>query len=119
MIGGATVTRAGGTVLQLRVSDPVFRGDTIATSAGGQACIRFIDGTAFNLSNSARLTLQEFPFAGGWQPALLDVARGDFAFIAGELAKAGRLAIDTLAIRSFSARRFSLRLIAIDSVPIS
>jgi hypothetical protein len=95
VIGGATVTRAGGTLLQLRVGDSIFRGDTIETSAGGQTCIRFIDGTAFNLSNSARLALQEFPAEGSSQPALLNVGRGDFAFIAGEMAKAGRLAIDT------------------------
>ncbi len=95
MIGIATVTRAGGVFLELKAGDPVFQGDVIETTADGRVSIRFIDDTVFDLSNSARMTLTEFPDGGTSRPALLDVARGDFAFIAGEMAKAGRLEIDT------------------------
>ena len=72
-----------------------MRGDVIETTADGQVSIRFNDGTVFNLSSSARMALKEFPDDGTSQPALFDVARGDFAFVAGKMAKAGRLEIDT------------------------
>ena len=95
MIGSATVTRLAGIFFQLKIGDPVFQGDLIETTAGGRVSIRFIDGTVFSLSNSARMALKEFPEDGTSRPALVDVARGDFAFIAGEMAKAGRMEIDT------------------------
>ena len=95
MIGIATVTRPTGVCVQLKVGDPVFQGDLIETTAGGQVSIRFIDDTVFSLSNSARMALKEFPDGRTSRPALFDVARGDFAFIAGEMAKVGRIEIDT------------------------
>ena len=95
MTGTATVTRPEQIFLQARAGDPVFESDIIETTADGLVCVRFIDGTTFNLSNNARMALKEFPGSETARPALLDVARGDFAFIAGEMAKAGRLEIDT------------------------
>ena len=80
---------------RLKVGDPVFRGDVIETTADGQVCIRFIDGTLVSLSNSARMVLKEFPGDGNSRAALFDVTRGDFSFVAGELAKTGHLEIDT------------------------
>ena len=48
----------------------------------------------FNLSDRARLAVKEF--ADGASPnALFDVSNGTFAFIAGQMAKAGRLGIET------------------------
>ena len=41
------------------------------------------------------MALREFPDGGTLRPALFDIARGDFAFVAGDMAKAGRLEIDT------------------------
>ena len=41
------------------------------------------------------MALKEFPDDGTSRPALLDIARGDFAFVAGEMAKAGHIEIDT------------------------
>ena len=93
VIGTATVMRSER--IFLKVGDPVFQGDIIETTADGLVCVRFIDGTTFNLSNSARMTLREFPDGGTLRPALFDIARGDFAFVAGDMAKAGRLEIDT------------------------
>ena len=95
MTGTATVTRPEQIFLQARAGEPVFESDIIETTADGLVCIRFIDGTTFNLSNNARMALKEFPGRETARPALIDVARGDFAFIAGEMAKAGRLEIDT------------------------
>ncbi len=93
--GFATVTRSGEAIAPLKVGDPVFRGDIIETGAGGRACIHLRDGTTFEVSNRARMVLKEYPGAGDASAALVDVQRGDFAFIPGKAAKDDRLEIDT------------------------
>ena len=95
MIGTATVTRPEGILFQIKVGDPVFQGDVIETTADGWVSIRFYDGMVFNLSSSARMALKNFPDGGTSQPAVFDVARGDFIFSSGKMAKAGRLEINT------------------------
>ena len=57
--GIVTATRAAGPVA-LKAGDLVYRGDVIETAPDGAVGIVFIDGTAFNLSDSARLALDEF-----------------------------------------------------------
>ena len=93
--GSATVTRSDEAIAPLKVGDPVFRGDIIETGAGGRACVHFRDGTTFEVSNRARMVLKEYPGAGDASAALVDVQRGDFAFILGKAAKDDRLEIDT------------------------
>src|SRR6266403_376257 len=96
-IGSGTLTRACGTAVQVKVGDPVCQGDVIETAADGRAGIRFIDGTTFNLSGGARMVLDEFvcDANGTSHSALFGVSRGTFSFIAGQMAKTGRLRIDT------------------------
>src|SRR5262249_32721954 len=86
---------AGGVVAQAQVGDPVHRHDTLETGADGAVGITFIDGTAFNLSNNARMALNEFVCDGTSNSALFSLSKGVFAFIAGKVAKAGGLRIDT------------------------
>ena len=88
---------ASGVAVQAKVGDPVFQGDVIETAANGRVSIRFIDGTTFNLSSGARMVLNEFVCdpSGALHSALFSVVRGTFAFIAGQVAKAGGLRIDT------------------------
>ena len=95
VVGSCTLTRSGGSAVQIKPGDPVCEGDTIQTAAGGKVCIRFIDGTVFNLSDSARMVLREFAGDVASPSAQFDVSNGTFAFIAGEMAKTGRLNIDT------------------------
>src|SRR6266700_1928245 len=96
-IGCGTLRRASGIAVQVVVGDPVCQGDVIETAADGRIGIRFIDGTVFNLFNSTRVVLNEFvcDSNGSSRSALFGVTRGTFAFIAGEVAKTGRLWIDT------------------------
>ena len=63
----------------------------------GRIGIRFIDGTVFNLSHSARAVLNEFVCDSNGTPhsALFGVTTGTFAFIAGQVAKNGSLTVDT------------------------
>ena len=93
--GACALTRADGVVVEIKVGDTVSQGDVIETAADGRIGIRFIDGTVFSLNNSARIELKEFACKGGAPSALFEVTRGTFAFIAGEMAKAGHLGIDT------------------------
>ena len=69
----------------------------IETAADGSIGIRFIDGTVFNLSHSARAVLNEFVCDSNGTPhsALFGVTTGTFAFIAGQVAKNGSLTVDT------------------------
>ena len=93
--GSCTLTRSGDNPVQVKPGDPVCQGDIIETAADGKVGIRFIDGTVFNLSDHGRIVLKEFAGGGVSPSALFDVSDGTFAFIAGEMAKAGRLNIDT------------------------
>ncbi|MGC2641914.1 MAG: hypothetical protein WA406_09440, partial [Pseudolabrys sp.] len=95
VVGSCTLSRSGDSAVQIKPGDPVCEGDTIETAAGGKVCIRFIDGTVFNLSDSARMVLREFASDVASPSAQFDVSNGTFAFIAGEMAKTGRLNIDT------------------------
>src|ERR1039458_6795559 len=97
VFGSGTLTRASGAVAQVKVGDPVCQGDVIETAADGQIGIRFIDGTAFHLSNSTRMVLNDFvcDSNGTLRSALFDIARGSFAFRTGQVAKTGFLMIET------------------------
>ena len=96
-IGPVTVMRAGGVVARVDVGEFVYQGDAIATGADGAVGIIFADGTVFNLSSDARAVLNEFAYDpnGNSNSALLSLAQGKFAFIAGKAAKTGGLRIDT------------------------
>ena len=96
-IGSGTLTRAGGIAVQAKVGDPVCQGDVIETAADGRVGLRFIDGTGFKLSSSARMVLDEFvcDANGTSHSSLFGVTRGTFAFVVGQVAETGCLRIDT------------------------
>jgi hypothetical protein len=95
VVGSCTLTRPGQDPIQIKLGDAACQGDVIATASGGKVCIRFIDGTVFDLSDSARMVLKEFAGDAASPSALFDVSNGTFTFIAGQMAKAGRLDIAT------------------------
>src|SRR5215813_11563456 len=93
--GPVTVVDASGVVAQVKVGDRVYRHDTIETGADGAVGITFTDGTAFNLSNNARMALKEFVCDGLSNSSLFSLSKSAFAIIAGKVAKTGGLRIDT------------------------
>ncbi|HZI31697.1 MAG TPA: hypothetical protein VFF11_05110, partial [Candidatus Binatia bacterium] len=95
VVGSCTLTAPGGPPREIKPGDAICQGDIIETAAGGKVGILFVDGTAFNLSDNARAVVKEFDHAGASPFAQLDVSQGTFAFIAGEMATAGRLAVET------------------------
>ena len=85
--GACTLTRSGGIPVQIKLGDPVCQGDIIETAADGQVGIRFIDGTSFSLSNSARMVVKEFAGDEASPSARFDVTQGTFRFIAGAMGR--------------------------------
>lgn len=80
-----------------KVGDAVFTGDVVKTGADGAVGIVFNDGTAFNVSSNARMTLNEFVYdpKGKANSTLFSLSKGTFTFIAGKVAKTGSMKIDT------------------------
>ena len=97
MIGSVTIARAGGAVRPGNIGDLLYHGDVIQTAADGAVAMTFKDGTAFNLSASARMALDEFIFNSNAasNSARFSVAQGMFTFIVGKIAKSGGMSIDT------------------------
>ncbi len=97
LFGVVTVVRANGKTEQVGAGDILSRGDLIETGADGRVGITFSDGTLFNLSSRARMSLDEFVCTsdGHLNSALFNLTQGTFAFVAGRLARNASLAINT------------------------
>jgi hypothetical protein len=104
--GSVTIERADAVVVQVtlpatggqtKVGDPVYRGDVVQTGSDGKVGITFTDGTAFNLSSSARMVLNEFVYDpnGTSNSTFFSLSKGTFTFIAGKVARTGDMKIDT------------------------
>ena len=82
---------------QTKVGDLVYLEDVVRTGADGRVSINFTDGTSFNLSNNANMTLNEFVYDpnGKSNSTLFNLSKGTFTFVAGKIAKTGDMKIDT------------------------
>ena len=82
---------------QTKVGDLVYQGDVVRTGADGLVSINFADGTSFNLSKNANMTLNEFVYDpnGKSNSTLFNLTKGTFTFVAGKIAKTGDMKIDT------------------------
>jgi hypothetical protein len=89
--------RAGGGPDLAKKGDPVFQGDIVQTGADGAVGIAFTDGTAFNLSSNARMTLDQYVYDpnGKANSTFFNLTKGTFTFVAGKVAKTGDMKIDT------------------------
>src|SRR6266705_836155 len=82
---------------ETKVDDLVYQGDVVRTGADGRVSINFTDGTSFNLSSNANMTLNEFVYDpnGKSNSTLFNLTKGTFTFVAGKIAKTGDMKIDT------------------------
>jgi hypothetical protein len=82
---------------QTKVGDLAYQGDVVRTGADGKVSINFTDGTSFNLSNNANMTLDEFVYDpnGKSNSTLFKLSKGTFTFVAGSIAKTGDMKVDT------------------------
>jgi hypothetical protein len=104
--GSVTLERASAAIVQAStagqagqasVGDLVYQGDTVATGADGRVGINFTDGSSFNLSNNARMVLNEFVYDPNStsNASLFNLTKGTFTFVAGKVAKTGDMKVDT------------------------
>src|SRR5258707_9626117 len=104
--GSVTIEHANAVVVQAtlpsqagqtKVGDLVYQGDVVRTGADGRVSINFADGTSFNLSNNANMTLNEFVYdpKGKSNSTLFNLSTGTFTFVAGKIAKTGDMKVDT------------------------
>src|SRR6267142_6408357 len=104
--GSVTIEHANAVVVQAtlpsqagqtKVGDLVYQGDVVRTGADGRVSINFADGTSFNVSSNASMTLNEFVYDpnGKSNSTLFNLSRGTLTFIAGKIAKTGDMKIDT------------------------
>jgi hypothetical protein len=93
--GSVTLERAGAPVVQVgtagqagqaKVGDLVYQGDAVATGADGKVGINFTDGSSFNLSNNARMVLDEFVYDPNStsNASLFNLTKGTFTFRRGQ-----------------------------------
>ncbi|HZQ11455.1 MAG TPA: FecR domain-containing protein [Pseudolabrys sp.] len=95
--GNATVTRGNSPAAALKVSDPVYKHDVLATAASSTLGVTFDDETTFSLSENSRIAVDDYVYEEGasGNVGAFTVARGTVAFVASAVAKTGNMTITT------------------------
>jgi hypothetical protein len=80
-----------------KVGDFIYRGDIIQTGPDGKLGVAFVDGSSFTVSPNARMEVDEFVYdpKGHSNASLMNLTKGTFAFIAGEVAHSGTMKVET------------------------
>lgn len=94
--GIATVIRNKNSI-SLKVRDDIYLNDTVQTASSSSLSITFNDSTTFNLSASAKITIDNYLYEDGGKQnaAIFDVGKGTVAFVAAAVAKTGDMTITT------------------------
>ena len=81
----------------LRVRDDIYLNDVVQTSSNSSLGITFNDATTFNLSASAKITVDNYVYEDGGKQnsAIFDIGKGTVAFVAAAVAKTGDMKIAT------------------------
>ncbi|QPF95136.1 FecR family protein [Bradyrhizobium commune] len=81
----------------LKVRDDIYLNDVVRTSSNSSLGITFNDATTFNLSASARITIDNYVYEDGGKQnsAIFDIGKGTVAFVAAAVAKTGDMKIAT------------------------
>lgn len=101
--GSVTIEHATAVVMQAAASsqttvgDLVYLGDIVQTGRDSRVGINFTDGTSFNLSSNARITLDEFLYEpnGNANSTLFSLSKGTMTLVAGKIARTGDMKVDT------------------------
>lgn len=80
-----------------KIDDAIYLGDVVETGAGAAIGIIFGDGTSFNVSENARMEINEFVYdpKGASNSTLFNLTKGTFTFLAGKTAKTGNMRVET------------------------
>lgn len=88
---------AGSNDAPTKIGDLVYRGDVVQTGPDGALSITFADGSSFNVSNNAKMEVNDFIYDpnGHSNSSLMSLTKGTFTFIAGNIAHTGNMKVDT------------------------
>ncbi|WP_426426315.1 FecR domain-containing protein [Bradyrhizobium genosp. A] len=94
--GIATVVRDKNSY-PLKLRDDIYLNDVVQTSSNSSLGITFNDATTFNLSASAKITIDNYVYEDGGKQnsAIFDIGKGTVAFVAAAVAKSGDMKIAT------------------------
>jgi len=94
--GIATVVRDKNSY-PLKLRDDIYLNDVVQTSSNSSLGITFNDATTFNLSASAKITIDTYVYEDGGKQnsAIFDIGKGTVAFVAAAVAKTGDMKIAT------------------------
>ena len=97
MSGSATVQHANGVVDNLKVGDALLQGDVVMTGDASGLALSLNDGTAFNMGAGARMVLTELAYDSNStsNSALINLVKGTFTFVAGQVAHTGDMKVAT------------------------
>ena len=95
--GSATVQHSNGVTEELKIGDNILKGDIVETRDGSALGLSFIDGTAFNMGASARMSISELVYDanGTSNTAVFSLVKGAISFVAGQAAKTGDMRVET------------------------
>ncbi|MDN4985100.1 FecR domain-containing protein [Bradyrhizobium sp. WYCCWR 13022] len=81
----------------LKVRDDIYLNDIVQTSSNSSLGITFNDATTFNLSASAKITIDTYVYEDGGKQnsAIFDIGKGTVAFVAAAVARTGDMKIAT------------------------
>jgi FecR protein len=93
----ATVQHVNGVVDNLKNGDSLLKGDVVTTGEGEGCTFGLIDGTTFNMGSNARMVLAELVYEsnGSSNSALINLVKGSFVFVAGQVAHTGDMKVST------------------------
>ena len=93
----ATVQHANGVVDNLKNGDSLLKGDVVMTGDGEGCTLSLIDGTALNMGSNGRMVLAELTYdsQSTSNSALINLVKGSFVFVAGQVAHTGGMRVTT------------------------
>ena len=93
--GTNSVQHADGTTGSLKLGDPIFEKDVVATE--GSLGIRFNDGTVFSLSAGTRMVIDHLVYdpTSSSNSALFNVIKGTFSMVGGKIVDTGDMEVAT------------------------
>lgn len=99
IVGDVTITRADGSKIKAVLGTEIYEGDVIETSAKGAVNILFSDNTTFSISESARMSVDEFSYnaADHEGTSFFSMLKGLFVYTSGLIGKEdpGQVSINT------------------------
>jgi hypothetical protein len=95
-VGDVRIIRGSIILDQVRAGCRLYEGDLVETGADGYTEVACIDGSTFHVRANSSLSVEALEFAdSSSKSSLVRITRGVVGFLAGRMARDGRLAVET------------------------